>query len=128
MVRVVCIPFVVFFITAWYWKSEGTAEKRSLGSILASKFPIFVLGFLGMTALSSAHVLGAEGSETLHLLRDVMAWVFGIGLVGLGAYIDIREIKAAGGVPLRIGLIAGVFKYILALIIILAFIPKEGAF
>jgi uncharacterized integral membrane protein (TIGR00698 family) len=128
VVRVVCIPFVVFFITAWYWKSEGTAEKRSLGSILASKFPIFVLGFLGMTALSSAHVLGAEGSETLHLLRDVMAWVFGIGLVGLGAYIDIREIKAAGGVPLRIGLIAGVFKYILALIIILAFIPKEGAF
>lgn len=128
VVRVVCIPFVVFFITAWYWKNEGTAEKRSLGKILASKFPIFVLGFLGMTALSSAHVLGAEGSETLHLLRDVMAWVFGIGLVGLGAYIDIREIKAAGGVPLRIGLIAGVFKYVLALIIILAFIPKEGAF
>ena len=128
VVRVVCIPFVVFFITAWYWKSEADAEKLSLGSILASKFPIFVLGFLGMTALSSAHVLGAEGSETLHLLRDVMAWVFGIGLVGLGAYIDIREIKAAGGVPLRIGLIAGVFKYILALIIILAFIPKEGAF
>jgi uncharacterized membrane protein YadS len=81
-----------------------------------------------MTALSSAHVLGAEGSETLHLLRDVMAWVFGIGLVGLGAYIDVREIKAAGGVPLRIGLIAGVVKYILALIIILSFIPKEGAF
>jgi len=128
VVRVVCIPFVVFFITAWYWKGEADAEKQSLGSILASKFPVFVLGFLGMTALSTAHVLGAEGSETLHLLRDVMAWVFGIGLVGLGAYIDIREMRAAGGTPLRIGLIAGTVKYILALIIILAFIPKEGAF
>lgn len=128
VVRVICIPFVVFFITAWYWKGEADAEHTSLGSILASKFPIFVLGFVGMTALSSLHMLGAEGSETLHLMRDVMAWIFGVGLVGLGAYIDVREIKAAGGVPLRIGLIAGMVKYILALIIILAFIPKEGAF
>lgn len=110
VVRVICIPFVVFFITAWYWKGEADAEHTSLGSILASKFPIFVLGFVGMTALSSLHMLGAEGSETLHLMRDVMAWIFGVGLVGLGAYIDVREIKAAGGVPLRIGLIAGMVK------------------
>lgn len=128
VVRVICIPFVVFFITAWYWKGEADAEHTSLGAILASKFPVFVLGFVGMTALSSLHFLGAEGSETLHLLREVMAWVFGVGLVGLGAYIDVREIKAAGGKPLRIGLIAGTVKYVLALIIILSFIPKEGAF
>ncbi|GAB1409586.1 putative sulfate exporter family transporter [Desulfovibrionales bacterium] len=128
VVRVICIPFVVFFITAWYWKGEAEAEHIGLWSILASKFPIFVLGFIGMTALSSLHMLGAEGSETLHLMRDVMAWVFGVGLVGLGAYIDVREIKAAGGTPLRIGLIAGATKYILALIVILSFIPKEGAF
>jgi uncharacterized integral membrane protein (TIGR00698 family) len=128
VVRVISIPFVVFFITAWYWKGEADSEQVSLGSILASKFPIFVIGFVGMTALSSLHVLGAEGSETLHLMRQVMAWIFGIGLVGLGAYIDVREIKAAGGTPLRIGVIAGFVKYILALIIILTFIPKEGAF
>ena len=128
VVRVISIPFVVFFITVWYWKGEADAEHVSLGSILTSKFPIFVIGFIGMTALSSLHVLGAEGSETLHLMRQVMAWIFGIGLVGLGAYIDVREIKAAGGTPLRIGVIAGLLKYILALIIILAFIPKEGAF
>ncbi len=128
VVRVISIPFVVFFITVWYWKGEADAEHVSLGSILASKFPIFVIGFVGMTALSSLHFLGAEGSETLHLMRQVMAWIFGIGLVGLGAYIDVREIKAAGGTPLRIGVIAGLLKYILALIVILAFIPKEGAF
>ena len=128
VVRVISIPFVVFFITAWYWKGEADAEHISLGKILADKFPIFVLGFVGMTALSSMHFLGAEGSETLHLMRTVMAWVFGIGLVGLGAYIDVREIKAAGGTPLKIGIIAGLVKYILALIIIFAFIPKEGAF
>jgi uncharacterized integral membrane protein (TIGR00698 family) len=128
VVRVISIPFVVFFITAWYWKGEADAEHVSLGSIIMSKFPIFVIGFIGMTALSSLHIIGAEGSETLHLMRQVMAWVFGIGLVGLGAYIDVREIMAAGGKPLRIGIVAGLVKYILALIVILAFIPKEGAF
>ncbi|MFO7461056.1 MAG: putative sulfate exporter family transporter [Desulfatiglandales bacterium] len=69
VVRVISIPFVVFFITVWYWKGEADAEHVSLGSILASKFPIFVIGFVGMTALSSLHFLGAEGSETLHLMR-----------------------------------------------------------
>jgi uncharacterized membrane protein YadS len=128
VVRVISIPFVVFFITAWYWKGEADAEHVSLGSIIMSKFPIFVIGFIGMTALSSLHIIGAEGSETLHLMRQVMAWVFGVGLVGLGAYIDVREIMAAGGKPLRIGIVAGLVKYILALIVILAFIPKEGAF
>lgn len=128
VIRVICIPFVVFFITTWYWKGEENTEKLSLFSILASKAPVFVLGFFGMVALSSAHLLGAEGSQTLNLLRSTMAWIFGIGLVGLGAYIDVRELKAAGGIPLRIGFIAGAVKYILALIIISAFLPKEGPF
>ena len=60
-----------------------------------------------MTALSSLGWLGAEGSNTLHLMRDVMSWIFGIGLVGQGAYIDFRELKTAGGKPLRVGLVAG---------------------
>ena len=128
VVRVISIPFVVFAITVWYWKGEGEAEHISLKEILISKFPIFVLGFFGMTALSSLGMLGAEGSETLHFLRDCMQWIFGIGLVGQGAYIDFREIKAAGGKPLRLGLTAGMAKYVLALVVILLFMPKTGAF
>ena len=128
VVRVISIPFVVFAITVWYWKGEADTEKASLSKILISKFPVFVLGFFGMTALSSLGMLGAEGSETLHLLRTFMAWIFGIGLVGQGAYIDFREIKAAGGKPLRIGIIAGTTKYVLALIVILLFMPKEVGF
>lgn len=81
-----------------------------------------------MTFLSSIGALGAEGSSTLHLMRDVMSWIFGIGLIGQGAYIDVREIKAAGGKPLKVGLTAGVIKYVIALIIILMFIPKEASF
>lgn len=128
VVRVISIPFVVFVITLWFWKAEATEEKISLGEILKAKFPIFVLGFFGMTALSSVGWLGAEGSSTLHLMRDVMSWIFGIGLIGQGAYIDLRELKAAGGKPLKVGLAAGAIKYTLALIVILLFVPKETSF
>ena len=128
VVRVISIPFVVFFITVWFWKSEANAEHISLGKILKDKFPIFVLGFFGMTALSSLGWLGQEGSETLHFLRDVMSWIFGIGLVGIGAYIDVREIKAAGGRPLKVGVAAGLIKIVLALIIVLLFVPKQANF
>ncbi len=128
VVRVISIPFVVFFICLWYWRGEAEAEHISLMQILSSKFPIFVLGFFGMTALSSLDLLGKEGSVTLALMRDCMSWIFGIGLVGIGAYIDIGEIKAAGGKPLKIGLAAGVLKYVLAFLLIMFFIPKEGPF
>jgi len=128
VVRVISIPFVVFFITMWYWRAEAEAEHMSLGRILKEKFPIFVIGFFGMTFLSSVGALGAEGSNTLHLMRDVMSWIFGIGLVGQGAYIDVREIKTAGGKPLKVGLAAGCLKYAVALIVIMLFVSKESSF
>lgn len=128
VVRVISIPFVVFFITVWYWRGEAQVEHISLGTILKQKFPVFVLGFFGMTLLSSLDLLGQEGSETLKLLREVMSWIFGIGLVGIGAYIDIREIKAAGGKPLQAGLVAGAIKYVVALIVVLLFVGKEATF
>lgn len=128
VVRVISIPFVVFFITMWYWRSEAQAEHVSLVSIIKDKFPIFIFGFFGMTALSSLGMLGEEGSQTIHLMRQVMSWIFGLGLVGQGAYIDVRELRAAGGAPLKVGLAAGAFKYVLALVVVLLFVAKEANF
>jgi uncharacterized integral membrane protein (TIGR00698 family) len=128
VVRVISIPFVVFFITMWYWRAEAQAEHISLIKIIKEKFPLFIFGFFGMTALSSLGMLGAEGSETIHLMRTVMSWIFGLGLVGQGAYIDIRELRAAGGAPLKVGLAAGAFKYVLALVVVLLFVAKEANF
>jgi len=128
VVRVISIPFVVFFITTWYWKAEAKAEHISMGKVFKERFPVFVLGFFAMTALSSLSWLGAEGSNTLHLMRDVMSWIFGIGLVGQGAYIDFRELKTAGGKPLKVGLAAGVLKYTVALIVIMLFVSKGAGF
>lgn len=128
VVRVITIPFVVFLITVWYWREERDAEHVSLTSILMAKFPVFVLGFMAMTILSTLGFLGVEGSSTIKLFREIMSWIFGIGLVGIGAYIDIREIKQAGGAPLKVGLIAGTIKYLLALAVVLLFVAKEASF
>lgn len=132
VIRVITIPFVVFLLSVWYWRGEsreaGCEGNISLCQIFVAKFPVFVLGFFGMTLLSSLGWLGASGSETLRITRELMQWIFGIGLVGLGAYIDVREIRAAGGTPLRIGLIAGTVKYLLALLVILLLVSKDGKF
>lgn len=128
VIRVITIPFVVFLLSVWASRGEEDENggKVSLTSILVSKFPVFVLGFFAMTVMSSLGWLGAGGSETLRITRELMQWIFGFGLVGLGAYIDVREIKAAGGVPLRIGFIAGTAKYLLALVVVLLFVAKDG--
>jgi len=40
----------------------------------------------------------------------------------------IRELRAAGGAPLKVGLAAGAFKYVLALVVVLLFVAKEANF
>jgi uncharacterized membrane protein YadS len=54
------------------------------------------------------------------MLRVWMQWIFGFGLVGLGGYISFAELKQAGGTPLKLGLIVGVTKYVLALLVVFA--------
>lgn len=130
IMRVISIPFAVFAVTIWYWtgKAESADGKRKgLGTLLVEKFPVFVIGFMGMVFLTSMGAFGSVGlkggppaSETIQMLRLWMTWIFGFGLVGLGGYIDIRELRQAGGAPLKLGLIVGVTKYVLALLVVLA--------
>jgi uncharacterized integral membrane protein (TIGR00698 family) len=130
IMRVISIPFAVFAVTVWYWSGKGLneadVEKKSLGSLLWEKFPLFVIGFLVMVMLTSLGAFGEVGlkggppaSETIKMLRIWMTWVFGFGLVGLGAYIDFKELARAGGAPLKLGLIVGTTKYVLALVVVL---------
>lgn len=131
IMRVISIPFAVFAVTVWYWAGkEESAEggkKKSLGTLLVEKFPVFVIGFMGMVFLTSMGAFGDVGikggppaSETIKMLRLWMQWIFGFGLVGLGGYISITELRQAGGTPLKLGLIVGVTKYVLALLVVFA--------
>ena len=130
IMRVISIPFAVFAVTVWYWAgkedSDAAGKKKSLGTLLVEKFPVFVIGFLVMVFLTSMGAFGDVGikggppaSETIKTLRLWMQWIFGFGLVGLGGYIDFKELRQAGGAPLKLGLIVGTTKYVLALIVVL---------
>ncbi|GAB4177782.1 MAG: putative sulfate exporter family transporter [Rhodocyclaceae bacterium] len=130
IMRVISIPFAVFAVTVWYWagaEQSSGAERKTMGQLFVEKFPVFVLGFLVMVVLTSIGAFGDVGlkggpaaSATIKMLRLWMTWIFGIGLVGLGGYIDVRELAQAGGTPLKVGLIVGITKYVLALLVVLA--------
>jgi uncharacterized integral membrane protein (TIGR00698 family) len=131
IMRVISIPFAVFAVTVWYWtgksKESAGGKRKSLGTLLVEKFPVFVIGFMVMVVLTSMGAFGDVGvkggppaSDTIKMLRLWMTWIFGFGLVGLGGYIDIQELRKAGGTPLKIGLIVGITKYVLALLVVFA--------
>jgi uncharacterized integral membrane protein (TIGR00698 family) len=128
IMRVISIPFAVFAVTVWYWSGKVETEgskRKGLGTLLVEKFPVFVIGFLGMVFLTSMGAFGDVGlkggpaaSETIKMMRLWMTWIFGFGLIGLGGYIDFKELRQAGGAPLKLGLIVGVTKYVLALVVV----------
>jgi uncharacterized membrane protein YadS len=56
--------------------------------------------------------------------RDLIAWFFTFGLVGLGMQITMASIKQAGGQPLIIGTVVGTVKAVGALIVVLMFVSE----
>jgi len=56
--RVLFLPIIVIWLAVWYVKHEGETEgqKVNIGRIIFEKFPVFVLGFILMFALSSTGV------------------------------------------------------------------------
>jgi uncharacterized membrane protein YadS len=58
--RVLFLPIIVLWLAVWYVRREtaagGTAAKVDTGKVIFEKFPVFVLGFILMFALSSTGV------------------------------------------------------------------------
>jgi len=56
--RVLFLPIIVLWLAVWYVKHEGETEgqKIKVSSVIFEKFPVFVLGFILMFALSSTGV------------------------------------------------------------------------
>jgi uncharacterized membrane protein YadS len=59
--RVLFLPIIVLWLAAWYVKHEEGAAKVDLGQVLISKFPVFVLGFILLFALSSMGLFTPSG-------------------------------------------------------------------
>ena len=91
-----------------------------------------------LRGLANAKVLSKEGNEVLKkahgavyhtagkikMFRDLIAWFFTFGLVGLGMQITMASIKQAGGQPLIIGTVVGTVKAVGALIVVLMFVSE----
>jgi len=58
------------------------------------------------------------------MFRDLIAWFFTFGLVGLGMQITMSSIRQAGGQPLVIGSIVGVIKAIGSLIVVMLLVAE----
>mgnify|MGYP002279071346 CR=1 FL=1 len=56
--RVLFLPIIVLWLALWYVKHEGEidGQKVNVGKVIIGKFPLFVLGFILMFALSSTGV------------------------------------------------------------------------
>lgn len=59
--RVLFLPIIVLWLAAWYVKHEEGAQKVDLGHVLIAKFPVFVLGFILLFALSSMGLFTPSG-------------------------------------------------------------------
>ena len=59
--RVLFLPIIVLWLAAWYVKHEENAEAVDLKQVLVAKFPLFVLGFIAMFALSSMGLFAPAG-------------------------------------------------------------------
>ena len=54
--RVLFLPIIVLWLALWYVKQEQTTQDVKLGWVIVEKFPVFVLGFILMFALSSTGI------------------------------------------------------------------------
>ena len=220
--RVLFLPIIVLWLALWYVKREQTGLKVNIGQVIFGKFPLFVLGFILMFALSStgvfappqhykgkyfdnsestlvktdpetgkvkskllkdeevaklkadidklqredqkaaltrlienkkimsidddtllrgvanakvlskdstgilkdAHKAVYHTAKMIGTFRNLIAWFFTFGLVGLGMQITMASIKQAGGQPLVIGSVVGATKAIGSLVVIMLFVRE----
>jgi len=54
--RVLFLPIIVLWLAVWYVKREESAKSVNVGRVIFEKFPVFVLGFILLFALSSTGI------------------------------------------------------------------------
>ncbi|MFZ9440863.1 MAG: YeiH family protein [Hylemonella sp.] len=219
--RVLFLPIIVLWLAVWYVKREVGAQQVDLVQVIVGKFPLFVLGFILMFALSStgifapkqhyqgayfdnsekaltskdsqgnpvskllgekdiatlqaeaskvqrqdqtaalqrlienkkvmsiddddtlrgvvnAKIMSKAGNDVLvkahravrhtakkiAMFRDLIAWFFTFGLVGLGMQITMSSIRQAGGQPLVVGSLVATVKALGSLLVVLLLVSE----
>lgn len=128
LTRVIFLPFVVLFLAIYASRYTLLEDEVNINTGLWSKFPVFVLGFLTMVFLTSFGLLGATSppSRELTIIRHLFSWFFAMGLAGQGMQISFAQLRHTGGKPLLVGTAAALLKSLLALIVVILFIPQQS--
>lgn len=81
---------------AYYARQRGDTSLVADPRRLYETFPTFILGFLLVMGIANSGVLDSAAVASLSTAAD---WLFLVAFVGLGAEIDVAELRSAGGRP-----------------------------
>jgi len=106
------IGFVVLGYALHWARKEGTAGVGNKAAFLWQKFPKFVLGFLIISAVATAHVFS---KDQLSSLANLSRWAFLLTFAGVGLRTNIGEMRKQGLRPFVVGALGEVVIAILTL-------------
>ena len=94
------IGFVVLGYAIHWARKEKTAGVTNKAAFLWNKFPKFVLGFLLISAIATAHVFN---KEQLTSLANLSRWAFLLTFAGVGLRTNIGDMRKQGLRPFVVG-------------------------
>ena len=101
-------------------RATSFEHDRQLAKILNAN----ILSKKSNKALKSIHSAVFKPAPRISKFRNIIAWFFTFGLVGLGMQITMASIKQAGGHPLVIGSTVGAVKAVGSLIVVWLFVKE----
>ncbi|MHB1140890.1 MAG: YeiH family protein [Sulfuricaulis sp.] len=101
-------------------RATSFEHDRQLAKILNAN----ILSKKANKALKSIHSAVFKPAPRISKFRNIIAWFFTFGLVGLGMQITMASIKQAGGQPLIIGSVVGTVKAVGSLIVVWLFVKE----
>jgi len=106
------IGFVVLGYAIHWARKQHTAGVANKAAFLWAKFPKFVLGFLLVSALATAHVYT---KAQLTSLANLSRWAFLLTFAGVGLRTSISEMRRQGLRPFLVGFLGEVAIAVLTL-------------
>jgi uncharacterized integral membrane protein (TIGR00698 family) len=117
------IGFVVLgYALYWVGRHQARGIERK-GAFLWDRFPKFVLGFIGISALASA---GALTAAEIGDLANLSRWAFLLTFAGVGLRTNIGELRKQGWGPLAVGVLGECAIAVVTLLIVLAAAPGSS--
>lgn len=109
----------VIVVLSWFYlkrrQAEGKAKGGGKGIKLQQVFPLFVLGFVGMTILNSLGVFPSAICQSIHIVSQFLIVA---SLAGVGLETNVVEMKKIGLRPFYAGLCAALFMAVVSFCLI----------